>query len=72
MGGLLVGAAAPAMAQNDATAELRRELDALRGDYEKRINQLESRIHELESEPAAVPGLRGQSQITDIDDDFHF
>lgn len=43
------------MAQNDATAELRRELDALRGDYEKRINQLESRIHELESEPAAAP-----------------
>lgn len=37
-----------ACAQNDA-AELRKELDALRGDYEKRINLLESRIRELET-----------------------
>ena len=36
-------------AQNDA-AELRKELDALRGDYEKRINLLESRIRELETD----------------------
>lgn len=41
------------MAQGDATAELRKELDALRGDYEKRINQLESRIRELEAVPPA-------------------
>jgi len=40
------------MGQTDATSELRKELDALRGDYEKRINQLESRIRELETEPA--------------------
>lgn len=44
-----------AMAQTDATVELRRELDALRGDYEKRINHLEARIHELEAAPAAAP-----------------
>lgn len=48
-----MGTAAFSMAQDDATAELRKELDALRGDYEKRINQLESRIRELEAEPAA-------------------
>jgi maltoporin len=44
-------------AENDA-AELRKELDALRGDYEKRINLLESRIRELESTPAAGTKVR--------------
>lgn len=39
------------MAQGDSAAELRKELDALRGDYEKRISQLESRIRELEAAP---------------------
>jgi len=32
---------------------LRQELDALRGDYEKRINRLEARIRDLEAAPAA-------------------
>ena len=41
------------MAQDNSTAELRKELDALRGDYEKRIDRLESRIRELESEAPA-------------------
>jgi maltoporin len=54
-GGWVIGSAALGLAQNDATAELRKELDALRGDYEKRINQLESRIRELETEPEATP-----------------
>ena len=40
-------------AQDDA-AELRKELDALRGDYEKRISRLESRIRELEANPPAA------------------
>ena len=52
---MLLGSAALAMGQNAATAELRQELDALRGDYEKRISRLEARIHELENEPAAAP-----------------
>ena len=46
--------ARPAFPQTDATSELRKELDALRGDYEKRINQLESRIRELEAQPTAT------------------
>lgn len=52
VGGVLLGSAALGMSQTDATSELRKELDALRGDYEKRINQLESRIRELETQPA--------------------
>jgi maltoporin len=52
VGGLLLGSAALVAGQDDAMTELRKELDALRGDYEKRINQLESRIRELESQPA--------------------
>ena len=46
-----------AVAQNDA-ADLRKELDALRGDYEKRINLLESRIRELETQPAPSQKVR--------------
>jgi maltoporin len=41
------------MAQDNSTAELRKELDALRGDYEKRIDRLESRIRELEAEASS-------------------
>ena len=56
-GGVLLGSASAVMAQGDATAELRKELEALRGDYEKRINRLESRIRELESESVSSPSL---------------
>lgn len=52
-GGMLLGSVA--LAQDDATAELRKELATLRGDYEKRISQLETRIRDLEATPAAVP-----------------
>jgi maltoporin len=50
---LVLASAASVSAQGDSAAELRKELDALRGDYEKRISRLESRIRELEAEPAA-------------------
>lgn len=53
-GGLLLGSALVASAE-DATAELRKELDSLRSDYERRIDRLESRIRELEDVPAARP-----------------
>lgn len=56
VGGMLLGSATLGLAQTDATSELRKELDALRGDYEKRINQLESRIRELETQPAKPNG----------------
>lgn len=46
--GLLLGTAAIGAAQDDA-ADLRKELDALRSDYEQRIDRLEKRIRELES-----------------------
>ena len=49
---MLLGSATLGLGQTDATTELRKELDALRGDYEKRINQLEARIRELETQPA--------------------
>lgn len=54
VGGLLLGSAALSMAEENATADLRKELDSLRNDYEKRIERLESRIRELENsqEPA--------------------
>jgi maltoporin len=48
VGVVWLGLAVSLMAQ-DSTAELRKELDALRGDYEKRIDRLESRIRELEA-----------------------
>jgi len=55
-GGCLLASAAVASAQEDSAAMLRQELDALRGDYQKRIDQLEARIRELESrEPEAAP-----------------
>ncbi len=41
-------------AQTDSNADLRKELDALRGEYEKRISQLENRIQELESAPPTI------------------
>lgn len=50
--GLLMGSAACVMAQSNSPEDLRKELDALRGDYEKRINLLENRIRELETENA--------------------
>lgn len=59
----MIGSAALGLAQNDATAELRKELDALRGDYEKRINQLESRIRELETEPEATPQKKDDAPV---------
>lgn len=43
-GGVLLGSAALALAEGDTTAELRKELDALRGDYEKRIDRVERRL----------------------------
>lgn len=47
-------------AQEDGAADLRKELDALRGDYEKRINQLEARIRQLENSPVPeAPVKRG-------------
>jgi maltoporin len=52
VGGVLLGSATLGMGQDDAMSDLKKELDALRGDYEKRINLLESRIRELESQPA--------------------
>ncbi len=54
----LVAAAIPATASaadEDLARELRAELDALRSDYETRIDRLEARIRELESRPAAPP-----------------
>jgi len=48
--GFLLGSAATGAAQGD-TADIKKELDALRRDYEQRINQLEQRIRELETPP---------------------
>ncbi|MES2661342.1 MAG: carbohydrate porin [Verrucomicrobiota bacterium] len=62
----LLGSAVVAVAQND-TADLRKELDALRGDYERRINQLESRIRELESTPSAS-GAEAPVRVAKPDD----
>ncbi len=57
--GLLLGSAAGALAQQaDAAAELRRELDTLRSDYEQRINRLEKRIKELETDSAPKPAAK--------------
>ncbi len=39
----------------DGMVELKKELDALRTDYESRIDRLESRIRELEATPARDP-----------------
>ncbi len=54
-------------AQNDA-AEFRKELDVLRGDYEKRINLLESRIRELETRPAAGRSTAPPKRSAPIED----
>ena len=57
--GLLLGSAAGALAQQaDAAAELRRELDTLRSDYEQRINRLEKRIKELETDSTPKPAAK--------------
>ena len=53
--GVFLGLTALTIGQNEATTELRKELDAIRGDYEKRINQLEARIQELEASPTPSP-----------------
>ncbi|MEO5916411.1 MAG: carbohydrate porin [Luteolibacter sp.] len=53
-GCLVLGQTLAAPAEED-TAALRKELDALRNDYERRIDRLESKIHELEAAPAKTP-----------------
>lgn len=55
----MLGTATLATAQDTATTELRKELDAIRSDYEKRINELESRIRDLETSPASEPNPEG-------------
>ena len=40
---------------DDDLAQLRKEIDAMRRDYEQRIQQLETRIAELEEKPAPAP-----------------
>jgi maltoporin len=49
--GILAASSASAIAENPDTSGLREELDALRSDYETRINRLENRIRELEAAP---------------------
>lgn len=44
-----------AMGQDDSAADLKAELDLLRGDYQQRIDRLEARIRELEAREAVVP-----------------
>jgi len=58
----MFGSAAFSMAQGDDAADLRKELDALRSDYEKRIDRLETRIRELEAKP--VPAESGGDENT--------
>ncbi|MBJ7425059.1 MAG: carbohydrate porin [Akkermansiaceae bacterium] len=53
--GLLVSTGNLMTAQNITATDLKKELDAIRGEYETRINQLESRIHELETAPPTPP-----------------
>lgn len=65
IGGVLLGSATLANAQSDAATELRKELDAIRGDYEKRINQLEARIQELETKPKAESKQAPKSNADD-------
>lgn len=54
-GGLLCGGVGMLHAEADSTADLRKELDALRGDYEARIAKLERKIRDLEAETATAP-----------------
>jgi maltoporin len=62
-GGWLLGSAVLAVAQEDTAAALRQELDAIRSDYQKRIDQLEQRVRELESrKPEAAPAPRQATQ----------
>nr|MCU0753289.1 hypothetical protein [Akkermansiaceae bacterium] len=42
------------VAQDDSAAALRQELEAIRRDYQKRIDQLEARVRELESRETAA------------------
>ena len=70
VGGLLLGSAALSMAEENATADLRKELDSLRNDYEKRIERLESRIRELENpqEPAnPAPVVERPKRVPDAE-----
>ena len=53
--GLLLSTGNLMTAQNITATDLKKELDAIRGEYETRINQLESRIHELETAPPTPP-----------------
>lgn len=46
-----------AVGQNDSAAELKAELDMLRGDYQQRIDRLEARIRELEEREEATPAV---------------
>lgn len=59
--GLMVGSVLSGHAQ-DNTADLKKELDALRSDYEQRINRLEQRIRELEAPPAQAKPNRQASK----------
>ncbi|MGB6219409.1 carbohydrate porin [Haloferula sp.] len=62
------------LAENDQlAAELRKELDAIRNDYENRIDQLEARIKELEnktSQPAPAPPPAPTPAETEIQEDL--
>jgi maltoporin len=53
-GGWLLASAAMVVAQDDSAAALRQELEAIRSDYQKRIDQLEARVRELESRETAA------------------
>lgn len=53
-GGWLLASAAMVVAQDDSAAALRQELEAIRRDYQKRIDQLEARVRELESRETAA------------------
>ena len=53
-------------AQNITATDLKKELDAIRGEYETRINQLESRILELETAPGGGPPPPPRQKSTKI------
>lgn len=70
VGGLLLGSAALSMAEENSTADLRKELDSLRNDYEKRIERLESRIRELENPQESAnpsPAVAMQKRVPDVE-----
>ncbi|MEM9236338.1 MAG: carbohydrate porin [Verrucomicrobiota bacterium] len=55
---LALGTAVLPAAEEDLAAELRKELDAIRNDYEVRIEKLEQRIEELEKDADQPPPAR--------------